>query len=68
MTYDEEKKVAEIIELMALTISNLKSLIRDCQSDLAKYLPSDSGISEKEIISMLLERLDGPQAREALNG
>lgn len=47
--------------------NKLKQLVKDCQSDLAKYLVPDSGITEKEIISQLLERLDGPQAREALN-
>lgn len=41
-------------------------LVKDCQQDLAQYLPPDSGITKDEIISRLLARLDGPQAREAL--
>lgn len=42
--------------------------VKDCQRDLAEYLPPDSGISDREIINRLLDRLDGPQAREALRG
>lgn len=48
-------------------LQKCRTLIKDCQTDLAKYLVPDSGITEKEIISQLLERLDGPQAREALD-
>ena len=44
----------------------MRKLIKDCQKDLAEYLPPDSGITEKQIINRLLGRLDGPQAREAL--
>lgn len=44
----------------------LKELVRDCQNDLAAYLPPDSGISKREVISKLLSRLDGPQARKAM--
>ena len=43
-------------------------LVKDCQQDLAQYLPHDSVITKDEIISRLLARLDGPQAREALVG
>lgn len=44
----------------------LEELVRDCQNDLAAYLPPDSGISKREVISKLLSRLDGPQARKAM--
>lgn len=46
--------------------SSLKNLVKDCQTDLAKYIVPDSGITEKEVISRLLYRLDGPQSRAAL--
>lgn len=46
--------------------TKLRRLVYDCRSDLVKYLVPDSGISEKEVISRLLARLDGPQAREAM--
>lgn len=45
----------------------LRRLVMDCQKDLAQYLPPDSGVTKDEIISRLLARLDGTQAREALN-
>jgi hypothetical protein len=47
-------------------MSKLERLVKDCQRDLAKYLVPDSGISDRQVINMLLHRLDGPQAREAL--
>lgn len=47
-------------------VEQLEALVRDCQADLASYLPPDSGITEKEVIGTLLSRLDGPQARRAL--
>jgi hypothetical protein len=44
----------------------MKQLIWDCQKDIAAYLPDESGISEHELVQMLIARLDGSQAKEAL--
>ncbi|MDW9908876.1 hypothetical protein GOB14_11860 [Sinorhizobium meliloti] len=44
----------------------MKKLIWDCQQDIAAYLPPESGISEQELLQMLIARLDGSQAKEAL--
>ncbi|OAP40119.1 hypothetical protein AU381_11340 [Sinorhizobium glycinis] len=44
----------------------MRKLIEDCRRDLWDYLSSDSGISDREIIITLLNRLDGPQAKDAL--
>lgn len=44
----------------------LRQLVKDCQRELAQYLPPGSGVTKDEVINRLLERLDGPQAREAL--
>jgi len=44
----------------------MKQLIWDCQKDIAAYLPPESGISEHELLQMLIARLDGRQAKEAL--
>ena len=44
----------------------LRQLVKDCQADLARYLPPDGGASDYEVIGQLLARLDGPQARAAL--
>ncbi|YCI06356.1 hypothetical protein M1D34_30610 (plasmid) [Ensifer sp. D2-11] len=44
----------------------MKQLIWDCQKDIAAYLPPASGISEHELVKMLIARLDGRQAKEAL--
>lgn len=44
----------------------LQRLVKDCQQELAKYLVPNSGISDREVINALLQRLDGPQAMEAL--
>lgn len=46
----------------------LTKLVKDCIGDLAAYLPPDSGISANDVVSTLLGRLDGPQARKALGG
>ena len=43
----------------------MKQLIWDCQKDIAAYLPDESGISEHELVQMLIARLDGSQAKEA---
>lgn len=51
--------------MMAAAHDLLIQLVRDCQADLAAYLPPD-GVSAHETLSRLLGRLDGPQAREAL--
>jgi len=48
-------------------IEKLVRLVKDCQQDLAQYLPPDAGVTKDQIISRLMARLDGPQAREALN-
>jgi hypothetical protein len=42
-----------------------EALVWDCQKDIA-YPPPDSGISEHELVKMLIARLDGRQAKEAL--
>ena len=44
----------------------MKQLIWDCQKDIAKYLPDESGITEHQLLQQLLDRLDGQQAKEAL--
>ncbi|AFL49559.1 hypothetical protein ABIE78_004672 [Sinorhizobium fredii] len=44
----------------------LRKLIEDCRRDLWDYLSSDSGVSDREMIIALLNRLDGPQAKDAL--
>src|SRR5688572_16568147 len=44
----------------------MKQLIWDCEKDIAAYLPDESGISEHELVQMLIARLDGSQAKEAL--
>ena len=45
-----------------------EAAIWDCQKDIAAYLPDESGISEHELVQMLIARLDGSQAKEALGG
>ncbi|YCI07086.1 hypothetical protein M1D34_32120 (plasmid) [Ensifer sp. D2-11] len=44
----------------------MKQLIWRCQQDIAAYLPPESGITEHELLQMLIARLDGSQAKEAL--
>ncbi|MDX0059781.1 hypothetical protein [Sinorhizobium medicae] len=44
----------------------MKKLIWDCQKDIATYLPPASGISEHQLLQMLIARLYGSQAKEAL--
>lgn len=44
----------------------MKQLIWDCQKDIAAYLPPESDISEHELLQILIARLDGRQAKEAL--
>ena len=47
-------------------MGKMRKLILDLQHDLAVWIVPDSGISDKEVLNQLFERLDGPQAREAL--
>jgi hypothetical protein len=47
-------------------IALLRCLVRDCQNDIAAWMPPDSGLSDQEVIRKLLVRLDGPQGREAM--
>ncbi|AEG56173.1 hypothetical protein [Sinorhizobium meliloti] len=44
----------------------MKQLIWDCQKDIAADPPPESGISEHELLQMLIARLHGRQAKEAL--
>lgn len=44
----------------------MKKLIWDCQKDIAEYLPDESGISEHQLMQMLIALLGGSQAKEAL--
>lgn len=44
----------------------MKKLIEDCQRDIAEYLPSESGVTEHQLLQRLMFRLDGPQAKDAL--
>ncbi len=44
----------------------MKQLIWDCQKDIAADRPPESGISEHELLQMLIARLHGRQAKEAL--
>ncbi len=65
----EASKVASDIDAAVKVLANyglLRQLVLDCQSDLAIYLPPDSGISAHDVVSTLLGRLDGPQSRAAL--
>ena len=43
----------------------MKQLIWDCQKDIAAYHPPESGISEHELVKMLMARLDGRPTKEA---
>ncbi|MCA1408521.1 hypothetical protein I6F26_30185 [Ensifer sp. IC3342] len=47
--------------------NKMKTLIEDCQRDIAAYLPPDSAIAPEELLNRLIARLDGRQAKEALN-
>lgn len=47
-------------------MSMLETLVRDCQRDLGIYLVPNSGVTDRQVINKLLSRLDGPQAREAV--
>jgi hypothetical protein len=40
--------------------AKLIRLVKDCQQDLAQYLPPDSAMTKDQLISRLLARLDGP--------
>lgn len=62
MTVTEQERERDVSQA-----EKLIRLVKDCQKDLAQYLPPDSGVTKDEVIARLLERLDGPQAREALN-
>lgn len=42
----------------------MKKLIWDCQKDIAAYLPDESGISEHELVQMLIARLEGARRRK----
>ncbi|AEH83215.1 hypothetical protein [Sinorhizobium meliloti] len=44
----------------------MKQLIWDCQKDIAADPPPESGISEHGLLQMLIARLHGRQAKEAL--
>ncbi|MQW72417.1 hypothetical protein GHK50_24910 [Sinorhizobium medicae] len=44
----------------------MKQLIWDCQKAIATYLPRESGLTEHELLQLLIARLYGSQAKEAL--
>lgn len=44
----------------------MRALIEDCRRNLLVYLSPDSGISDREMVIALLNRLEGAQARDAL--
>ncbi len=50
-----------------MNTEKMRMLIEDCRRDLFAYLAPGSGISDREMIIALLHRLDGPQARDALD-
>ncbi|WEX91454.1 hypothetical protein PZN02_006239 (plasmid) [Sinorhizobium garamanticum] len=41
--------------------AKMKRLIRDCQKDIAEYLPPESDITEHQVVQRLINRLEGPQ-------
>ena len=45
---------------------NMKQLIWNCQQDIAEYLPDESGITEHDLLQMLIARLDGSRRRKRL--
>lgn len=47
--------------------AEMRWLINNLQSDLTNYLVPDSGITERQTLSTILGRLDGPQSRHALS-
>ena len=47
-------------------MGKMRKLILDLQHDLAVWIVPDSKLSDKDVLLKFLERLDGPQAREAL--
>jgi hypothetical protein len=49
-----------------MNCEKMRMLIEDCRRDLSEYLLQESGISDREIVIALLNRLDGPQAWDAL--
>ncbi|MEY9532158.1 hypothetical protein [Sinorhizobium fredii] len=49
-----------------MNAEKMRKLIEDCRRDLSDYLSPDSGISDREMVIALLNRLDGPQAMDAL--
>ena len=58
-------RLKEMARLMSLN-AELEKLVQDCQNDLAAWIVPDSGISDHDVLSTLLGRLDGPQARAAI--
>ncbi|WKL30103.1 hypothetical protein Q1M64_25450 [Sinorhizobium meliloti] len=46
----------------------MKRLISGCQKDIAAYLPRESGTSARELVQMLIARLHGREAKDALGG
>lgn len=48
-------------------IKLLVTLVTDCQFELAKALIPGNGVTDKDAISNLLGRMDGAQAREAID-
>ncbi|AEH79216.1 hypothetical protein SM11_chr1953 [Sinorhizobium meliloti SM11] len=50
-----------------MNTEKMRMLIEDCRRDLFAYLAPGSGISDREMIIALLHRLDGLQARDALD-
>ncbi len=49
-----------------MNCEKMRMLIEDCRRDLYEYLLQEGGISDREIVIALLNRLDGPQAWDAL--
>ncbi|WP_051000113.1 hypothetical protein [Sinorhizobium fredii] len=49
-----------------MNAEKMRKLVEDCRRDLSDYLSPDSGISDREMVIALLNRLDGPQAIDAL--
>ena len=46
-------------------LAELNSIVERAQQVLTDYLPPNSGVTEREAISRLLDILDGPEQRRA---
>jgi hypothetical protein len=62
----EIEQMRQELEAVRVGEKALRSLVLDLQHDLAEWIVPDSAISNKDILSRILVRLDGSQSRAAL--